>query len=168
MPRTFATPWETMLLDAHALLPEIGPALVLAATALEVLISEALEHLSGKAKVQSAVWQWINNRDDRRLNPSVGEQYDTLLRAICGKSLKNERQDLWAAFLNLKSVRNTFAHEGQITYGKDRKPVTQMFAADLLAKTRDIIDWIEPSLPAGWQSPKLKEAVPVEMVIPVK
>ncbi len=39
-------PWESLLLDASAELPSIGPAVVLAATALEVFISQVLDQLA--------------------------------------------------------------------------------------------------------------------------
>lgn len=44
-------PWEELLLDAQSDLPRVGPAVVLAATALEVFISHALDGLAARSSV---------------------------------------------------------------------------------------------------------------------
>jgi len=44
-PNFQAPPWESLLLDARAELPDIGPAIVLAATALEVFSAHILDQL---------------------------------------------------------------------------------------------------------------------------
>src|SRR5205814_156284 len=44
LPADYAPPvWDVLLLDAQSLLPAVGPAIVLAYSALEVFISEALD-----------------------------------------------------------------------------------------------------------------------------
>ena len=57
------------------------------------------------------LWRWINQRGDWRREPTVEEQYDTLLKVLTGHTLK-EDQDLWELFKHLKTARNSFVHEG--------------------------------------------------------
>jgi hypothetical protein len=86
-----------LLLDAVGLLPDIGPALVLAATSLETLITDALDELSaGASAVPQSLWMWINDRGDYRKEPSVLEQYDALSKVFTGRSLRDEIE-LWEA-----------------------------------------------------------------------
>src|SRR5262249_7249194 len=78
-------PWEELLLDAHNDLPRVGPAMVLAATALEVFIANILDALAARSPVPAELWNWLNERDDNYLRqPSVEEQYDTLLKVFTG------------------------------------------------------------------------------------
>jgi hypothetical protein len=97
------------------LLPEVGPALVLAVTALETLISATLNQLASSANLPSGLWEWINNRGDYRKEPSVEEQFDVLLRVLAGKSLRNQ-SDLWRGFKDLKEARNSFVHNRHFQY----------------------------------------------------
>src|SRR5262245_29826657 len=93
-------PWEELLLDAHSDLPRVGPGVVLAATALEVFIGHALDDLAARSPVPPALWDWLNDRDDKHyLQPSVEEQYDGLLKFFTGHSLKTEAR-LWESFMN--------------------------------------------------------------------
>ena len=76
-------PWEELLLDAHNDLPRVGPSVVLAATALEVFIAHILDLLAAQSPVPAPLWGWLNDRDDNHLRqPSVEEQYDTLLQVF--------------------------------------------------------------------------------------
>lgn len=159
LPDAKATPWEVLFLDAHSLLPDIGPALTLTAISLEVLISDVVEHVAKRSKCPPEIWNWITDRGDWRLEPSVTEKFDTLLKALCGSSLKEDRPDLWEAFKNLRSVRNSFAHEGQVVFGKDKAVVTADFAATLMAKAAEIIDWFDPLIPPEWRRQKLSKSI---------
>jgi hypothetical protein len=69
--------WKSLLLDADSLLPEIGPAVVLTFTALEVFISKTLDDLSLSSDIDNDLWHWINNRGYLK-NPSIEERYDYL------------------------------------------------------------------------------------------
>jgi hypothetical protein len=44
-------PWQTLLIDARGALPHVGTAVVLAATALEVFISEVLTQLAKESRI---------------------------------------------------------------------------------------------------------------------
>jgi hypothetical protein len=152
--------WENLILDAEVLLPEVGPALVLAVTALETLISVTLNHLASSANLPAGLWEWINNRGDYRKEPSVEEQFDVLLRVLADKSLRNQ-SDLWRAFKDLKEARNSFVHGGVavIRIGKKKKTekvVTQELAYTLVRQAREIIDWVESLLPSELRRPKLE------------
>jgi hypothetical protein len=154
--------WETLLLDAKALLPEVGPALVLAFTALETLIAATLEQLVSQIDMPDGLWQWINDRGDYRKEPSVEEKFDILLSALANKSLKEEGH-LWKAFKNLKEARNSFVHEGRAVLGKNKEEVTPEKASSLIAKARDIVRWVEPLLPSEMRSLGIEQRFDVEV-----
>src|SRR5439155_623885 len=67
-------PWEELLLDAQSDLPRVGPAVVLAATALEVFISYILDRLANAGSVPPRLWDWINKRGDYVREPTIAEQ----------------------------------------------------------------------------------------------
>ena len=140
-------PWEELLLDAQADLPRVGPAVVLAATALEVFISYILDRLASLGTVPSKLWDWINKRGDYLREPTVEEQYDVLLMFFTGHSLKSEPK-LWESFRNLKTARNSFVHEGTAKIGGTRVSIETarrlvMTASDITLKIRE---WLPPEL----------------------
>lgn len=135
--------WNDLLLDAHDTLPQIGPTLVLAATALEVFIAETLDSLAKQSSIPEALWSWLNTRDYLKA-PNTEEQFDELLNMLCGYSLKQD-QELWEPFMNLKSARNTFVHEGVARIG--RAPATEEDTRRLLASAVQIIQSVGKRLP---------------------
>ncbi len=68
------------------------------------------------------------------------EKFDTLLKIVTGKSLK-EDAPLWLAFVRLKKARNSFVHDGKAVI--DRKTVTSDETTQLVQQTKEIITWIE-------------------------
>jgi len=138
-------PWDDLILDSEAELPSIGPSIVLAATALEVLISYVLDQLVTATDFPADLWNWINMR--RQKEPSVEEQYDYLLKLLSGHSLREDPK-LWEAFANLKTSRNSFVHEGIAKIGK--KPITIDKARYLVASATEIIlkvrSWMPPEV----------------------
>lgn len=56
--------WRTLLLDAEALLPEVGPSVVLTFTALEVFIAKILDLKVNHEGKDNVLWEWINDRGD--------------------------------------------------------------------------------------------------------
>jgi hypothetical protein len=164
LPPDYTPPlWDVLLLDADALPPEIGPALVAANTALETFITWALDELAALASVPTDLWQWVNDRPDWRQEPSVSERFDELLRITTGKSLKEEKQ-LWEGFQQLRSVRNSFAHEGQSLVGRKKgkrgkrgqpgRTVTLQEAQQMIGHANAIITWVEAFLPEEKRRPK--------------
>jgi len=137
-------PWDEILLDANAALPHVGTVVVLSATALEVFIANILDGLAA-SRVPEDLWQWINDRGNWLKDPSTDEQFDKLLRHLVGHSLK-EKQDLWEAFQNLRTARNTFVHRGVAMIGGN--PLTDQDALRLLVKANEILkcirDWLPP------------------------
>ncbi|MGW3630607.1 hypothetical protein ACWD7F_10660 [Streptomyces sp. NPDC005122] len=162
-----ALPWgyepvatDTLLLDAAGAVEDVGPAIVLAFTALETRIGYALDLLSRMNGVSPKVWDWIQDRSDYRKEPSITEKFDSLLRVLTRHSLKQEGK-LWEGFQNLRAARNSFAHNGQAIVGK--KPVDWQEASRLVALAREIVDWIDGLLPAAERRPKFDtESVKME------
>lgn len=161
----FTTPtWETLRLDAIAALPHIGTAIVLAATSLEVFIAKVLDDLATKSPIPPDVWAWLNKRKNSLNDPSVEEQFDTLLKVLVGHSLKEDKT-LWEAFMNLKKARNTFVHEGAAAIGGS--PVSIEKAGQLIASTDLVIKWVRQWLPneLRWAEfePKIKMTLEKEI-----
>jgi hypothetical protein len=145
------TPWDTLLLDALDLLPEVGPTIVLAFASIETRIASAIDVLAA-GSVSGELWEWIRDREgDYRKEPSITEQVDVLLHAFSGHSLKEDTR-LWEAFRNLRQARNTFVHEGRAEIGG--QPVTPERASQLLATAGQIIEWIEQLLPESERRPR--------------
>jgi hypothetical protein len=147
LPNVRPPPWRSLLLDAQALLPEIGPSIVLTATALELLIATALRSGAKEKEVSPDVWDWINERGDRRRHPSIEEQFDTLLRQIHGQSMKETKPELWRVFKTLKDARNYFAHTGKLVHGQVKQKVTADMAGSFIQSASEIATWIESFLP---------------------
>jgi hypothetical protein len=154
-------PWEELLIDAQADLPRIGPAVVLAATALEVFISHTLDNLARTSTVPAPLWAWINKRGRGNYlrEPTVEEQYDTLLKFFTGHSLKDELQ-LWSSFQNLKTARNTFVHGGVASLGGTAVPLDT--ARKLVASAGGIIATVRNWIPAELQWPVFKHSVRIQ------
>ena len=86
--------WKILLLDAESVLPQVGPAIILTFTALEVFISKILDAISAHNKIDPKLWKWINDRGFFLKEPSIEEQYDFLSKLLIGVSIK-ENQKLW-------------------------------------------------------------------------
>lgn len=145
--------WEVLYQDALTLLPERGPALVLTAASLETLILQALDTLAARVDMPSGLWEWINDRDDYRKEPSVEERFDVLLSFLVGRTLKDE-QELWQAFKSIKNARNSFVHTGAVAIGG--KEVTLAQTHQLMGKAGEIIGWVEQFLPDELRRPLTK------------
>jgi hypothetical protein len=145
-------PHLALILDAFGLLPDVGPAIVLAATAIEVRVTTAVDLLAN-GRVDSRLWEWINDRGNFTKEPSVVERFDPLLAILAGRRLKEDNPDLWTAFKRLKDARNNFVHEGRAVAGRDERPVTAAEAGDLLQKALKVLEWIEEQLPEEHRSP---------------
>jgi hypothetical protein len=135
--------WNGLLLDAIAALPHIGTAVVLAATCLEVFISQILDDLAKESQFSAELWKWMNERKPHDRQPSTEEQFDVLLRHFTGHSLKEE-SSLWEAFQHLRTARNTFVHNGVAQIGG--KPISPTDAAKLVRFTQAIIHWVRELL----------------------
>jgi hypothetical protein len=145
--------WELLLLDAVELLSEVGPAIVLAMTALEVFISISLNLLAEKNNIPKELWTWINNRDYWLKNPSTEEQFDKLLKIMIGISL-NDEKELRTELIKLKKARNSFVHEGVAKIGDQVLKWTD--AQHLIGSANKIIRFIKEKLPEDMKWPEFK------------
>lgn len=145
--------WELLLLDSNDLLPEIGPSIVLAMTALEVFISVALDLLADRSSIPQSLWKWINNRQWFIQDPTTDDQFDKLLKILIGVSLKDENE-LWDAFKNLKKARNSFVHEGIAKIAG--RGINREEAYQLVGSADKIIRFIKEKLPEDMKWPEFK------------
>ena len=136
-------PWEKLLLDAQDLLPEIGPAIVLAHTAIENLAALATNHHS-QQKIPSDLWLWLTNRSPHYLEPSTADALDVIHKAFTCESLKDD-PGLWEKFQHLRKARNTFVHEGLAKIGNEEVDLKK--AIELINGSGEIASWIEGRLP---------------------
>ena len=143
-------PWDEMLMDASDVLPRIEAAIVLAFAALESFIDWALEEFAAAGAVDPALYRWIAERDNIEKRPSPKDRYDVLLKALGGKSLKDE-PDLWTLFSDLYRVRNKSAHEGHATLNGVRVNLDK--ARELVGGAERIIAWAEQLLPEEMRRP---------------
>lgn len=157
--------WETLLLDAEALLPQVGPSIVLAFSALETFVESALNTLVSATAIPSALWEWIRERGGRAdLTPSVSDQLDVLLKILTGKSLKGEEK-LWTFYTHLKQARNSFLHEGVAVIGSAE--VTPERAWELIEGVKQISDWLEKLIPPEHRRPRLADATQLQLTPPL-
>jgi hypothetical protein len=86
--------WDDLLLDATHVLPEVGPSIVLAATALEVFISYILDELAKRSSVPQELWIWLTNRDGNWLKQPAG-RCTPLSRPFWWQNKFGVRTSLW-------------------------------------------------------------------------
>jgi hypothetical protein len=142
--------WDMLLLDAHAQLPDVNTAIVLANAALESFINLALDILAEGSAVAPESWKWLNSRgDDWRKQPSAKEKYDQVLFMFTGRSLAREEKSLWEAFNKLREVRNAIVHQGRAVTKtkKTETAVSPDMAKKLVVDAGRIISWVEAILP---------------------
>ena len=141
--------WDLLLLDARALLPDVGSSIVIAAAALETFIAWALNILHEKQPLPGSLWKWINKRDHWTKEPSVSEEFDALLRTFTGHSLKDDEPGLWQSHSELRQARNALAHEGVAKIGG--KLVEPARAKLLIDAAENIIKWVEGFVPEAYR-----------------
>jgi hypothetical protein len=133
--------WEVLHLDARFLLPEVGPAVVLAFSAIEAASEAFVRHFAtSPAHVENLL------RKHR-----VGDRLDTLAMQFVGKSLKSSTSE-WDAFDRLRRTRNAFAHTGRPAL--DGAVVDEPLAFTLVDKSEAVLRWIENELPPNFQTHK--------------
>jgi hypothetical protein len=167
LPANFQSPaWHSLLLDSRAAMPHVGTAVVLAATALEVFIAGLLDGLVKETVVPEQLWKWIKKRgNDFDKQPSVEEQFDTLLEIITGHSLK-EDVGLWEAFQNIKTARNRFVHDGTPRISKNSPPISVNEAFSLLSQAEAIVAKIREWVPENRRWPVYTSNIQIKIVAP--
>lgn len=123
--------WERLYLDAQFLLPEVGPALTLAISAIETAANQMIHDLlPGKAE-----------EAERLISAKkLGQRLDSVAKKLVGISLKEDGV-LWEAFHRLRRARNAAAHEG--TPLVDGTVVTDQVAQTMILAIRPVLDWLE-------------------------
>jgi len=150
--------WKTLLLDAESMLPEIGPAIILTFTALDVFISIILDEIVKTGKIDTPLWDWINDRGFHLKNPSVDDKFSFLSDYLIGKSIKDD-SDLWSSFKDLQKARNSFAHNGVAIVNNTE--VTLEKARKFIIKTNEIINFIKEDLPKEQHWPEFEHNIKV-------
>lgn len=155
------SPWHDLLLDASNHFDQIGPPIVLAATAVETRVESAVDILAVLSGVNAELWTWINNRGDYRKEPSVEERADVLLHAVAGRSLKDELS-LWESFKNIRTARNSFVHDGEARIGGTAVDVE--LTRVLVTKATEIVDWFDRLLPPEHRRPSYEPDAELELM----
>ena len=153
-------PSASLLLDAYSLLPDIGPALVLATSAIETRTDSALDLLAEGADLDHDFWEWLRQRGGQyHKEPSFAEKLDPLLKGVAGVSLRDEAL-LWQKFQDIRKARNTFTHEGLPSIGNTIVDSDKAIA--LIRTAEEIIDWIEALLPEAARRPPFEPWVTIQ------
>lgn len=152
--------WRLLLLDAKSILPDIGPAITLAFTALEVYITKTLEAASRLDSKDSQLWKWLDSRHYVK-DTTIQERFDFGLGYFLGIDLK-ESSDLWNAFIDLKKARNRFTHDGVLKIGTRKLLIED--ATRLVHRAEEIIEFIESKLPEELQSKTYKYDFSMQIV----
>ena len=118
---------------------------MIAFAALETFIAWALNILHEERPLPAGLWDWIKKRDDDwRKQPSTSEEFDVLLRAFTGRSLKDESH-LWRQFSELRTARHALVGEGVAKIGK--RAVEARNAQELVEGAGKIVACVELLLP---------------------
>jgi hypothetical protein len=159
LPHNYSPPeWHALLLDATVLLPEVGPAIVLAMTALEVFISQILDALAEKSSIPEKFWRWLSDRK-RQSKATIEEQFDSLFKVLSGVSLKEDKE-LWQKFKHLQEARNKFVHTGVVKVSG--RALNQGDAGRLVSAAGEIIHFIRERLPDDLKWPEYQYKFDVE------
>ena len=152
--------WKTLLLDADALLPEVGPAIVLTFTALEVFITKTLDDVAKFGEIDDSLWEWINGRGISK-SPNIEDKYTFLSSYLMGRSIKDDN-NLWESFISLRKARNTFAHTGVSKV--DGVEVTSEKVREFIVKASEIITFVKDGLSIDLHWPEFSNEMRVEAI----
>jgi hypothetical protein len=86
--------------------------------------------------------------------PSAKEKYDEVLLMVTGRSLQEDK-NLWKAYEELRTVRNSIVHQGRAVLTRTTKKkkrlietdVTSEMASEMITNAENILAWIESILP---------------------
>jgi len=153
--------WESLYNEALALLPDLGPSIVLTFSSIEVILSLVTDSLARGGFQPYSLWEWLNSRDQFWKEPSVADRADVILKGLSGQSLKAQ-QILWESFVRLRDYRNSYIHRG-ILEAKGRT-LSSLEGIALVTAGKAILDWLEKCLPAEQQSLKFATEMQLEMM----
>jgi hypothetical protein len=152
------TTWDTLLLDAYQVLPEIGPSMVLALAAVETAATAACAN-QASAQVPPALWTFI--ADDLR----VGDLLGKVLTGLGGTALSVADAPLWERFLALRAGRNSFCHRGD-PVDNQGQGITAPRAASLVLAADEILQWLETYLPSHQHRPRSTTSIETSVTYP--
>jgi hypothetical protein len=132
--------WERLYLDALFLLPEVGPALTLAISAIETAADQMIEDRLRAAPAE-AMKLIAGNR--------LGQRLDRVAKQVAGVSLRSD-PTLWSAFDRVRRARNMAAHEGEPVL--DGVLVTDAVAQEMILAIRPVLEWIEHLMSPQFQT----------------
>jgi len=164
-PFSITPSWNKLLLDSNAVLPEIGPAIILAFTSLEAFISNILDMAARYKQIDSGLWDWFYNNAKFNKKPTIEDQFGFLCKYLLGESIK-DTPHLWTAFKKLQEARNTFAHRGVSKI--DGVTVDLQLARDLIVKAKEIIEFVRNILPEELKWKVYNYDIAYEVDIPLK
>ena len=153
--------WDELRVDAAELLPNIGAALVLAYTALEIRIDDAIEVLAGSSITDRQVWNWFVRKRPLAMLPSTEDKAKALFRIFTGSSMADS-DEVWRTFTRLRKARNAFAHGG-VARNEQGQALTVADAAALVAESRSVQDWLESHLPPTRRRPTLEQKAEISI-----
>ena len=148
IPTDYSPPnFQNLILDADKILPDIGASIVLMYSSIESIISWALKIAASRSAIPKELSTWIleKNDDNWMKLPSTSDKLSILLKIFAGKSLKEDKPDLWKSFTEIRKIRNGFVHEGKLSL--DSVPIGLDAAQKYLEISKQIISFIEGLLP---------------------
>lgn len=162
LPPNYQSPaWEALSYQAFNMLPDLGPAIVLTYSSIEVLLEELTNALAKESFKPYGIWEWLNNRESYWREPSVADRADKLLSELSGRSLK-EQPDLWQDFRRIRECRNNFIHEGKLEIGG--RLLTTAEVAQLVLSGKKILDWLKALLTEGAKSLTFDTTTQIEIM----
>jgi hypothetical protein len=154
--------WKSLLLDAEAILPEIGPSIVLTFTSLEVFIAKTLDLMAEHNKSDLELWTLLNKHESRNLK--IENRFKFLSKHFIGATIADDAK-LWKAFDDLRLARNSFAHKG-IAKIQD-EIVTVDKTRELIHAANSIINYLRQKLPAKLQWKEFNHMINIGGIIPI-
>lgn len=148
--------WPFLIMAAVDLLPAVGPAIVVATTALEVAITQLLTALAIDAGIAPDLWDGLTRRGRE---PRLEDRFGWLSEHFLGRSLK-ENPQLWNSFDSLRKARNSFVHSGVAQV--DGTAISTRRAHELVMAARKIIDYLRDIVPEGLRWPDFNDKTEVE------
>lgn len=170
-------PWEELVLDAFKTLPvedgavKAGPAIVLAWTALEMLMDAFLPIFASANSTNHRIYRWLENRGAGK-DLSTREKLNQLLFWLSGLSLPEGHPHVWQGLCRLNEARNNFVHRGEpyFTENNQKQPLTWSSTHELLRYALATIRLVREAAPEEHRWPVFSErkSLQLHVVLPTE